>query len=221
MPQLDTLWTAICVSAVGGLLIYPLLHMPWVLTAQTAAKGRARRVFTLLIGAAVVGLFGWKIWPVAHRHDLSEREVAAFTSQLQNVPKAKVTVACAPYAEADCAYAVQFVSIFGKAGWDVTPGVQNWTGGFTPGIVLIGHTDNSSPTTRWDEGRWVAVTRPIQAIHKAFRSVGTEVELSGSASVPIDSVVVFIGHERENESAPTASTPMLERFEHDPRPNFR
>jgi hypothetical protein len=62
-PERTPLWVTLGLVCMTALVIYPMLHLPWVRNA-TSKKSKAVRTSGALLGvAALIVLFGWAVWP--------------------------------------------------------------------------------------------------------------------------------------------------------------
>ena len=86
-PNRNPVAVTIALASIGLLLIPPIRHLGWV---RNAPSGKARLLrLILLFFVMVIGviLYGRTVWPVGHRHILTEKERALFEKPLQGVQK--------------------------------------------------------------------------------------------------------------------------------------
>jgi len=202
-----------------ALLIRPVLHLPWLAKAESAFKRIVRTVIAMALMLAAIGIFGWLSWPPLHRHELSKAEREKFEKPLAGLkqPKMSIHLYCAPYDETDCVYAAELIPLFGEAGWDVSTTVERITlGRPKPGIVIGLHgtlKPEDEPKLKWNEGEWAQVTPEEEVVRQAFVNIGIEPDSISGATIPENQINIYVGHERENESAPTDMTLSFENLE--------
>jgi hypothetical protein len=133
-------------------------------------------------------------------------------------PKMTVHLYCAPEDEVDCEYAADLIPLFGEAGWDVSTAVERITlGRPKPGIIIGLHgtvKPEDEPKLKWNEGEWTRSTPEEWAVRQAFVNIGIEPDSMSGAIVPENQINIYVGHEREDESAPTEMTQAFENLEH-------
>jgi hypothetical protein len=204
---------------VGICLGLPILHYPWIASAKKVKLRWLSASITLATLAAVITLAIWVGWPPMHRHTLSEVERQKFEKPLRdfNHPKMSIHMYCAPNDEVNCEYAASLIPLFGESGWDVSGEV----GRFIlprpePGIIIAVH-GSASPDVehklKWNEGEWTKVTPETGQVRKAFINIGIEPDSTSGSIIPENQINVYVGRERENESAPTDMTRAYENLE--------
>jgi len=136
-------------------------------------------------------------------------------------PKMAIHLYCAPADEADCEYAGELIPLFGEAGWDVANIVERVTLSRPKAGILIGThgtvKPEDEPRMKWNEGEWSRLTPERTAVRQAFLNIGIEPDSIGGAIIPENQINIFIGNERENESAPTGMTREYEYLERNRR----
>jgi hypothetical protein len=197
---------------VGVFLVRPVLHLPWVAHAETPKRRRLTGSLNLLALAALVAVSMRLDWPPVHRHALSKAERAKFEKPLIGLkqPKMSVHLYCAPEDEVDCEYAADLVPLFGEAGWDISTTVDRVTLTLPKAGVLIGLHGTAKledeSKLKWNQGEWTLSTPEEWAVRQAFVNIGIEPDSTSGAAVPENQINLYIGHEREDESAPTDMT---------------
>jgi hypothetical protein len=224
LPRTLVVIYVVCM-AMTTLLIYALLQLPWTREASLPLARATRIIVGVVCICALVGGYGYFVWPPRHRHSLSEKEKAAFEKPLRwlNQPQMSVHLYCAPYDEVDCVYAAELIPLFGEAGWDVSTMVERITlGRPKPGIVIGLHgtvKPEDEPKLKWNEGEWTKVTPEEEVVRQAFVNIGIEPDSTSGAIVPENQINIYVGHERENESDPTDMTQMFRNLDRARREN--
>jgi hypothetical protein len=206
---------------VGILLSLPVFHYPWVISAKTR-KGRWFIAFITLIGlSGLITIAVRAEWPPIHRHTLSKAEETSFKKSLagKHDENAIIQLACAPGDEVDCEYASNLIPLFGEAGWKVYGQVDRiMLIRPLPGIVLAAKgLGKPEDETKWDSGAWMKVTPEFTQVRQAFVNIGIEPESTSGSTIPDNQINIYVGHEREDESAPTTLTQYylnIERAKH-------
>jgi hypothetical protein len=212
LPNRNPVAIIIALALMGLFLLSPIHHLGWV---RNAPSGKARRVRLLLlffVTVIVVIVYGRTIWPVGHRHILTQKERALFESPLQGVqkPPMRIQISCPSSDEPTCVYATQFQRYFSEVGWDVDGTVQRVTL-MRPmqGVVLVEHggTEESQTTKwKWNVGGWTELSPTYENVYQAFSRIGVEPEGSANYALPENQITVYFGPARENESEPTTLT---------------
>jgi hypothetical protein len=133
--------------------------------------------------------------PDLTRHLLSREEQENFEAPLlaQTDPKETIILNCPANEENDCAYALQFVSIFREAGFTVDGNMVHRITLQSPyyGVVLGEHTDKDpDPNQPVGTGMWMVLTPTRKSVEKAFVNIRTgTVEVIGS-QVPTGSIEI-------------------------------
>ncbi len=151
-----------------------------------------------------------KLWirqPV-HRHTLSPSERTLFEKPLQGAqePPWHVQIGCPAVDEQACAFATQFQSFFGEAGWDVEGSViRENLGRPMQGVVLVqrGGTEYGSTHWKWDQGGNSEFTQSYENLYQAFSNIGIEPAGNVSPDQPEHTLIVYFGPAKEDESEPT------------------
>jgi hypothetical protein len=74
------------------------------------------------------------------------------------------------------------------------------------GVNLVLHSTTDYVPKKWNEGVWTKVLPSVVPIDKAFVAIGIEPDSNSGFSVGENQIIVYIGPEREDESAPTHLT---------------
>jgi hypothetical protein len=204
--------TALALIVVAILLVYAICQTDWIVDVSPKFKKVVRAIFAA--GAVVVAVLGYGlvVWPPVHRHTLSKAEREKFEEPLKRLrqPTMSVHLYCAPYDEVDCVYAAGLIPLFGEAGWDVSTMVERVTlGRPMPGIVIGVHgtvKPEDEPKLKWNQGEWGKITLEEEVVRQAFVNIGVEPDATSGSMVPENQINIYVGHERENESAPTEMT---------------
>ena len=216
-PGRSPFYIAVCVVAMWMLLVYPVCHLPWV------RKAFGRRIIALIIISCAIVAYGKYCWPPVHRHTLSKAEREKFEEPLKGLkqPQKSIHLYCAPEDEVDCEYAADLIPFFGEAGWDVASMVERVTLGRPKSGILVGlHgtvKPEDEPKLKWNEGEWTLITPEEGAVRQAFVNIGIEPDSISGATIPENQINIYVGRERENESAPTDMTRTFENLERDRR----
>jgi hypothetical protein len=202
----------ILLLAMAAFLTRPVLHLPWLVNADSIFKRTVRTVFAMSGMVLMVVIFGWFSWPPVHRHTLTSKEQEAFKKGLQGLrtsPPQTVQFSCPTYDERDCEYASQLIPLFGRSGWKVASTVQRITlARPKPGIMLVQHSGSGKPPDPydWNQSAYVAMTQDLQRVRQAFNNIGIEPDSSWAFEIPEGQLTIYVGTEREDESAPTELT---------------
>jgi hypothetical protein len=203
------LWFSIALMAMAALLIYTLFQLSWVLDAKPFFIACVRAVIGIGVVSGLVAIYGWMGWPKPHRHTLSEKEKAMFEEPLKIKPDTTVSIqmACPTNDEIDCVYASNLIPLFGEGGWNVGNQVDR-VSLLRPmeGIVLVLHSTTNYVPKKWNEGVWTQMPPALVPIRKAFFNIGIEPDSNSGFSVPDGQIIVYVGPERVDESAPTNFT---------------
>jgi hypothetical protein len=201
------------------LLIYALFQLDWIIEAKPCLARFSRIVIGIVAMSGLLGIYGWFNWPSRHRHVLSKAEHDAFEKPLKDLkqPQMSIHLYCAPEDEVDCEYAADLTPLFGEAGWNVASTVDRITLGRPKSGILIGlHgtvKPEDEPKLKWNEGEWTQIRPEMWAVRRAFVNVGIEPDSTSGATVPENQINIYVGHEREDESAPTDMTRVFENFQ--------
>ena len=200
---------SLALIAIAALLVYAVFQLTWVLDAKPLFTACTRAICGIGVAFGLVAIYGWLDWPKTHRHTLSEKERARFEEPLKSKPDAGVAIqmACPTNDEIDCVYASNLIPLFGEAGWNV--GIQvNRVNLPRPmeGIVIVLHSTTDYAPKKWNEGVWTKMLPAVVPIRKAFSNIGIEPDSNSGFSVQEDQIIVYVGPERADESAPTNFT---------------
>lgn len=213
------LWLAL--AAMSLLLVYAAFQFPWIREANPAFTKCTRMAIGIVGAVGLVSIYGVMVWPAPHRHSLSKSERAKFENPLKDLkqPKMSIHLYCAPEDEVDCEYAADFIPLFGEAGWDIATTVDRVNLGRPRSGILIGLHGTVKPEDesklKWNQGEWTRLTPEQFAVRQAFVNIGIEPDAMSGATVPENQINIFVGHEREDESAPTDMTREVEQLQRD------
>jgi hypothetical protein len=197
--------------------IHPTLHLPWF----TKAASKARRItnsLTAVFGMiALVGIYGWFVWPPNHRHFLNGKERSAFEHPLkeQKAPREEIQFACPQDDETVCVYAAQFIDLFREAGWKVSSNQVERVVLAKPqaGIVLYKHGTGQLDPNNWRSGLWVQMSASLRSVYRAFNSVGIEPDSAANPSLPENIITIYFGLEKPNEDEETELTRGMKKMD--------
>jgi hypothetical protein len=213
--------TIILLLAMAAFLTRPVLHLRWLTGAESAFKRMVRTALAIFAMLLMVGALGWFSWPPIRRHGLSLDEKAAFEAPLKaGLDKSiSIQLACPASDEVDCVYASNLIPLFGEAGWDVNLDVTRVN---LPrpmqGINLVMHASTDFVPKKWNEGVWTKMLPAVIPVDKAFVAIGIEPDSNSGFSVAENQIIVYVGPERDDESAPTQFTQtvsVMEQTEND------
>jgi hypothetical protein len=211
-------WVVIAGLSLAALFfIYAIEQSDWVSESDIPIKRWTRfaiGAFSVIASDLVLGV---AIWPPKHRHVLSQKERSEFEAPLKaNHSEMAIHFYCAPEDEVDCEYATDLIPLFGEAGWDVANTVDRVTLGRPKSGILIGlHgtvKPEDEPKLKWNEGEWTRVRPEMWMVRQAFVNIGIEPESTSGGTVPENQINIYVGHEREDETAPTGMTQAFENF---------
>lgn len=208
---------ALCVMA--ALLIYALFQLDWINQAESRFIRVVRAAIGIGIIGVVVGMYGAVQWPPIRRHELSANERQSFEKPLKDFkrPQMSIHLYCAPEDEVDCEYAAKLIPLFGEGGWDVATTVDRITMARPESGIVIGlHgtvKPEDEPNLKWDQGEWTRLRPEEWAVRQAFVNIGIQPDSTSGAVVPENQINIYVGHERDDESAPTAMTREFENLE--------
>lgn len=142
------------------------------------------------------------------RHTLSNKETDLFKKPLveETEDRPQIHLACPTADESACVYAAQFIQIFRDAGWTVPEGIVERQTLAIPydGIRIFEHIDThadlSDPRGNFE---WMAITHPMVAIYDSFSAIGILSDVGHGDTLPKDSLTIYFGPPRQDESAPT------------------
>jgi hypothetical protein len=176
--------------------------------------------------AALITGFGIYVWPPLRRHTFTEKERLRFEEPLrkQDSPRDTIRLMCPQADENTCAYAGQFIALFGEAGWTVV-GNQVERGAFSKpmsGVVLIrpragGELDPS----KWNSGLWAAITPSLEHVRRAFVNMEIEPDSMVDSSFPNGVMGVYFGPEKEDAAEETPLTKTMKQIEESRRKQRR
>jgi hypothetical protein len=227
-PKLGRDVTLIVLVAMLGCLAHPIWQLPVVKNAKSVPGKSLWFMGSMAFSAALITGFAVYVWPPLRRHTVSEKERLRFEEPLrkQDSPRDTIRLMCPQADENTCAYAGQFIALFGEAGWTVI-GNQVERGTFSrpmSGVVLIrpragGELDPS----KWNSGLWAAVTPSVENIRRAF----VNIEIEPDSVVEIDSrfpngiMGIYFGPEKENAAEETPLTKTMKQIEESRRKQRR
>ncbi|HXX00097.1 MAG TPA: hypothetical protein VEJ00_02705 [Candidatus Acidoferrales bacterium] len=208
-PKIGQAATACGLVLMAAFLVHPI----W--TLSLVQRGRKRWLnfsSAMLVAACVLTTFGFWVWPPIRRHILSEKERAWFDKALKETGSGdlEIQMACPPNDEQDCAYANQFISLIGRAGWNVNASVERIPLTRPPiGVTVYRRGGNRDYSLKhWDAGGYFNINEPhLLAIQSAFRAIRIEIDGATDPDVGEAVMMIYVGPEREDESQPTALTP--------------
>jgi hypothetical protein len=154
------------------------------------------------------------------RHTLSSKEIEKFREPLISIKEGErpqIHLACPAADETVCVYAAQYIQVFRDAGWTVPTGVVERVTLAIPfdGIRLFEHIDaHSDPTDPKSQYQWMAITRPSIAVYDSFSSIGIISDVGHGDAIPKDSITIYFGPPKQNESAPTQFTKTVEQVKY-------
>ena len=223
IPNRTQIWITLGLSFAALCLIYGLSQSEWIAGADSPMKKWTRFGFGSVVCVSLFAGFAAFIWPPVHRHALSKSERDKLEKPLMELKKPQMSIHlyCAPSDEVDCEYAAGLIPLFGEAGWDVSTVVERIT--LTrpgPGIVIGLHgtvKPEDEPKLKWNEGEWSRMPPEEGAVRQAFVNIGMQPDSTSGAVVPENQINIYVGHEREDESAPTALTQTYETIDRDKR----
>ncbi len=162
-----------------------------------------------------------RLWvkPPSHRHTLSSAEREKFEEPLKEMkqPQTPIHIYCAPGDEVDCEYAATLIPLFGEAGWDVSRSVERITlGRPEPGIVIALHGNikpEEEANLKWNQGEWTQILPEVGYVRQAFVNIGIEPDSTSGSVIPEKQINIYVGREREDESAPTDMTQSFRNLE--------
>jgi hypothetical protein len=190
----------------------------WIVSSKHGWLRAPHPLGTPLRSAAILSLIGgfvlflsWAAWPPIRRHKLDEQESALFKQPLkiQKEPKLEIWLACPSHDEKACVFAGQLTPLFGDAGWKIKNGVDRIDMN-TPleGIYLLrkGGVAPKDPY-EWNSGGYFAINDPsLLTIQRAFQNIGIEPEGKVDYQLPENTMLIYVGTERADESKPTHLT---------------
>jgi len=200
------------------LLIFSVFQLAWIAEATPEFTKIVRAAVGIVVSMVLIGAYGVIVWPPHHRHELSVKEQAIFEKPLKQFQKPQMSIHlyCAPQDEVNCEYAASLIPLFGRAEWDVANVVERITLGKPKAGILIGMHGNISPEDeakmKWNQGEWTLTREEEWAVRQAFVNIGIEPDSISGAIVPQNQINIYVGHEREDESAPTLMTQEFENW---------
>jgi hypothetical protein len=113
---------AVVLVLMFGLLIVPVLHVPWVRRGTENNKRYLRSTIALLLAAGLVSGFGYTQWPKPKARHLGLGDMATMSYVLKaELHKQPVEIAAVANDNEAYNLAEQFVAVFTQAGWTVRP----------------------------------------------------------------------------------------------------
>jgi hypothetical protein len=214
VPPQTRVATVIWLGALFSVLVYPALHLA-ELVLRSNQKWRTYPT-TLFILAAVVATIGLRIWPLVHRHILSQDERMSFEAPLKSQAKNReeIWIFCPQSDEIICSYAVQYVNLFREAGWKVQGNaVQRATLANPPsGVVFFKHGNGQLDPNNWRSGLWTRMSSSLVSVRQAFINIGIEPDEQSDAQLPEDVLRVYFGVEKSNEMERTSLTDSIDQM---------
>jgi hypothetical protein len=200
-------------TALGLLLMTTFLaHAIWKTESlQTGSKRWAKLTGAGLVALTFLMIFGLWVWPPIRRHFLSTKERIWFETPLKSVGGGdlKIQVGCPANDERTCIYAGQFISLFGESGWSVEPIPSRVTlSKASEGIVIYRRGGNKDDMMkRWNSGGYFAINEQhLLAVQSAFRAIHIEIDGGTNPDLEEKTMMVYVGPEREDDSAATGLT---------------
>jgi hypothetical protein len=204
----------VCVGLIcmAALATHPVLNIPWV----TRRHQGFRSTLAMVTMSALVGAYGWFVWPRPHRHTLSQEEWNVFEKPLKEqkeIPE-EISLICAGADEAACIYGTQFVNIFRDAGWKVKNNHVDRVTMEKPlsGITLFKKGKGKLDPNNWRSGLWTEISPSLRSVAQAFENLGIEPELQNNPEIPDEGVVIYFGPEKPNESEKTSLTDAMKLY---------
>lgn len=174
---------------------------------------------TAVLAAMAVVMFAlcWAAWPPIRRHVLDEDEKARFKAPLEDQEEDRydIELACPNSDEATCVYVAQFITLFREAGWKVEDNqVKRVTLGIPyDGIRLFGYVEKyPEPDAPVNSGVWALVSKSLIATYRSFHAIGIEAESGIRKDEKPNTLTVYFGSERADESTPTQLTQLYGRL---------
>jgi hypothetical protein len=197
-------------------LLYPTKH------AVTSMSVRPRKSFYLwtivfLVDVGLIVAFGLYAWPPLRRHHLTAKETQRFEQAIKN-QKAKrdvIRLYCPQSDESACTYAVQFISVFGEAGWDAGYLVErvSLTKPTSGVLFLLPTTAKKSDLQKWNSGGWTSISPSMKHIRQAFLTIEVEPDSTADPDIPEGTMGIYFGNEKGDASEPTQLTDTMKRSE--------
>lgn len=214
-PEKTPAWVVAGLAGMIALATHPTLSLPWVRHAGSTKITIRRSIAAMSVMVAIIGLYGWRIWPLIKRHTLSQKERTRFENALkpQKGGDLEVQIACPPNDERGCTYAGQFIRPVGDSGWKVQAYVSRLT--LTKpldGIVIYRRGGNRDYSLQHcDAGGYFNINEPhLLAMQKAFQSIHIEPSGGTDPDIPDKVMMIYFGPERENEAESTDLTKSTE-----------
>jgi hypothetical protein len=199
----------ICLLALGVVAyLSAIANHGWLWNAPFPIGKPVKASLIILSVTGFMGFIGWTVFPPIRRHALDADEKKTFESYLanKNVPSYQLQIACPINDENVCAYANQFVKLFGESGWDVTPTIQRlMLAKASDGIEIVLRGGNKEYMQKhWDGGAYFPINEAhVLAVHNAFQSIAIEIDGASDPDLPENTMRIYFGPEREDESVPT------------------
>jgi hypothetical protein len=197
-------------------LLYPTKH------AVASLNVRFRKsvyvwTIVLLIDVGLVVAFGLYVWPPLRRHHLTAKETQGFEQAIKNQKAKRETIRlfCPQSDESACTYAVQFIGIFGEAGWDAGYLVErvSLTKPTSGVLFLLPTTAKKSDLQKWNSGAWTSISPSMKHIRQAFLAIEVEPDSTADPDIPEGTMGIYFGNEKEDASERTQLTDTMKRSE--------
>ncbi len=143
-----------------GVLVHPVLHLPWIIKATTVSARRGWAIVTLAAMIIGVFIFGWVEWPKPTNRHLSIGTKESIASYISRDPFAHQRIAVdftLTDTEAE-AYAEDFVAALEHGYWNVQPPFP---------VAVISDRPFSGIQIWYDDSNEVAAKALVDALRKA------------------------------------------------------
>jgi hypothetical protein len=189
-------WTAVLLGGLWLLVVIPA----WHLVEDTGSKAPIlwlKRSLAILTASALVGLFGWNVWPERKIGVLSEREQNNFIKTLKSQTNPiEVHLMCPPYDEQDCIAGAQFIPLFERAGWRVKNKIVDRVPNGQPraGFYFVLHStiDPDPANPEGKTGAWTKLPPSYSAVEHAFGEL-IKTPLVVGYAFPEDELGIYFG----------------------------
>jgi hypothetical protein len=184
--------------------IYPALHLAeWIFPNNKSCAC----VLLVVWVAVILGLGAYK-WPPIKRHLLDQDEKISFESTLKSQKDGapEIQIACPANDETTCAFAGQFITMFGEADWRINTSVSRLvlTRPQTGVVIYLRGGDKQYSEQHWNAGGWFPINEPhVLAIQKAFQVIHIEIDSGTNPELADGVMTIYFGPERADEEADT------------------
>jgi len=210
-PKIGRGLTAIVLVAMFGCVVHPIWQLPFIRKTNHVSVKVSSFTGFLLVAAALIGGFGFYVWPPIKRHTLTATERESFENALkpQKGDDLEIQIACSPNDERACTYAGQFIRPVGDSGWKVQAYVSRLI--LTKpldGIMIYRRGGNRDYSLQhYDAGGYFNINEPhLLTMQKAFQLIQIEPSGGTNPDLPENVMMIYFGPERENEAEPTDLT---------------